>query len=100
MIEYKYDKAIQAENLLSLYSDAGWTAYTSNLPQLQRAVAASRLVISAWEQDELISLVRVVGDGETIAYIQDVWSKQPEQNKGIGKNSCDAFLKKSNTFAR
>ncbi len=85
MIEYKYDKAIQAENLLSLYSDVGWTAYTSNLPQLQRAVAASRLVISAWEQDELIGLIRVVGDGETIAYIQDILVKVAWQNKGIGK---------------
>ncbi len=68
--------------------------------QLQRAVAASRLVISAWEQDELIGLIRVVGDGETIAYIQDVLVKAAWQNKGIGKELMRRVLKKSNTFAR
>lgn len=85
MINYKFDKDIPSEDLLSLYSDVGWTAYTTNLPQLQRAVAASRLVISAWEQDELIGLARVVGDGETIAYVQDILVKEAWQNKGIGK---------------
>jgi GNAT superfamily N-acetyltransferase len=85
MINYKFDKDIPSEDLLSLYSDVGWTAYTTNLPQLQRAVAASRLVISAWEQDELIGLARVVGDGETIAYVQDILVKETWQNKGIGK---------------
>jgi GNAT superfamily N-acetyltransferase len=85
MINYKFDKDIPSEDLLSLYSDVGWTAYTTNLPQLQRAVAASRLVISAWEQDELIGLARVVGDGETIAYVQDILVKEAWQNKGVGK---------------
>ncbi|HPL82210.1 MAG TPA: GNAT family N-acetyltransferase [Anaerolineaceae bacterium] len=85
MINYKFDKDIPSEDLLSLYSDVGWTAYTTNLPQLQRAVAASRLVISAWEQDELIGLARVVGDGEIIAYVQDILVKEAWQNKGIGK---------------
>lgn len=85
MINYKHDKSIPSEDLLALYADAGWTAYTADLPQLQRGVAASRLVITAWYLDELIGLVRVVGDGETIAYVQDILVKKAWQNKSIGK---------------
>ncbi len=85
MITYKYDKSIHSDDLLSLYANVGWTAYTNDLPQLQRGVASSRLVISAWDQDELIGLVRVIGDGETIAYIQDILVKEVWQKKGIGR---------------
>ena len=85
MISYKFDKSIHSDDLFDLYNDVGWAAYTADLTQLQRGVASSRLVISAWEEDELIGLVRVIGDGETIAYVQDILVKKAWQKQGLGR---------------
>ena len=85
MISYKFDKSIHSDDLFDLYNDVGWSAYTADLTQLQRGVASSRLVISAWEEDELIGLVRVIGDGETIAYVQDILVKKAWQKQGLGR---------------
>jgi len=43
------------------------------------------LVISAWDAGELVGLVRVVGDGVTVAYIQDLLVHPTHQRQGIGR---------------
>lgn len=42
------------------------------------------MVISAWDKDELIGLVRVVGDGLTIIYVQDILVLKSYKRKRIG----------------
>lgn len=71
--------------LLALYQDAGWTAYTADPDQLHRAVAASLSVVTAWEDGALIGLTRAVGDGETILYVQDILVHSAHRRRGIGR---------------
>lgn len=72
------------EQLLSLYADVGWTAYTRDPDSLHRAVRNSYEVYTLWLGEELVGLLRVVGDGEHIAYVQDLLVKQAHQGKGLG----------------
>lgn len=51
-------------------------------------------VISAWNEGELIGLIRVVGDGLTIIYIQDLLVLNAYQNQGIAKKLIQLVLNK------
>ena len=72
------------EQLLSLYADVGWTAYTRYPDSLHRAVRNSYEVYTVWLEEELVGLLRLVGDGEHIAYVQDLLVKEAHQRKGLG----------------
>ena len=71
-IVIKEDIIPEIEELLILYNDAEWFTYTNNSIRLKNAVENSLKVLTAWDTDELIGLIRVVGDGQTIIYIQDI----------------------------
>lgn len=78
------NQVISQEQLLELYGSVGWTAYTDQLALLQQAVANSLKVISLWQGEKLCGLIRVVGDGLTIIYIQDILVNPSFQKQGLG----------------
>ncbi|MFR1316639.1 MAG: GNAT family N-acetyltransferase [Clostridium perfringens] len=49
-------------------------------------------MISAWHEEKLIGLIRVVGDGLTIIYIQDIVVLPEYQGNGIGRGLIDSVL--------
>lgn len=73
------------EEIMTLYSDAGWHAYTSNPDLLMRGIKNSLLVYTAWVDNELAGLARIVGDGNTIIYIQDILVLGKYRRMGIGR---------------
>ena len=83
-MEFHTHHNLPTNAILQLYSDAGWTLYTNNPEQLIRAIQNSHYVLSAWDGEELVALLRAVGDGETILYIQDILVLQAYQGQGIG----------------
>ncbi len=93
-ITYKHMKAMNQEQLEQLYSDVGWTAYTKNLDLLQQALQQSLDVLSAWDGDRLVGLIRTFGDGLTILYIQDILVLNAYQNKGIATQLLQMILQK------
>lgn len=93
-IKFQTDKNIDMKQLEKVYDDVGWYAYTKDLSVLEQAIAQSLAVISAWEKDELIGLIRVVGDGLTIIYIQDILVLKSYQNQGIATELLRQILKK------
>lgn len=72
------------DQLLSLYSDAGWSAYTAVPELLLRAVENSLHVVTAWENDQLVGLARAVGDGVSILFVQDVLVHSSFHHSGVG----------------
>lgn len=82
-IIYEQEKNIDQKQLEQLYADAGWTAYTKDIDQLHKAVLQSYDVITAWDEDRLVGLVRTVSDGLTIVYTQDILVLKSYQNNGI-----------------
>lgn len=97
MLEYKQGIIPKADQLLNLYTDAGWTAYTIDPECLVRAVCNSFSVYTAWEGTRLIGLLRTVGDGETILYVQDILVMQSHQRQGIGRTLLTRALEDNQT---
>ncbi|WP_032121194.1 GNAT family N-acetyltransferase [Clostridium amazonitimonense] len=93
-ITYKCIKKFNNEDINMLYEDAGWTSYTTDLPKLMKAIEASLMVVSAWDDDKLIGLIRVVGDGLTIIYIQDILVLNSYKRKGVGTKLFKYVLNK------
>jgi GNAT superfamily N-acetyltransferase len=80
--------------LLGLYAVVGWTAYTGDPDQLKSAIDASYLVLAVRTDDgQLVGLARVVSDGLTIAYIQDVLVAPSFRREGIGGALLDEVLR-------
>ena len=73
------------EQLIELYASVGWRAYTGQPRRLLRAVEKSHQVFTVWQGEELVALLRTVGDGETIVYIQDLLVKPEHQRQGLGR---------------
>ena len=84
MIHYKESKEIKQTDIEFLYSSVKWTNYTNDLEKLKKAIKQSLSVITAWDGEKLVGLIRAVGDGETILYIQDILVHPDFQNKQIG----------------
>lgn len=70
--------------ILALYRSVGWTAYTESPEALSKGFENSLLVLAAYEGDALLGLIRAVGDGHTIIYVQDILVAPEFQRKGIG----------------
>ena len=80
------------EEILRLYSAVGWTAYTDNPDTLEQGFRHSLLTLAAYEGDALIGLIRVVGDGSTIVFIQDLLVDPAHQRQGIATALVRAVL--------
>ena len=91
-MNFRTHKNLPQVQVLNLYNSVGWTRYTAAPDQLQRAIEYSLSVLSAWEADQLVGLLRAVGDGESILYIQDLLVLPSHQRKGVGRNLMDITL--------
>ena len=72
------------EEIFRLYNAVGWTSYTDNMPALKEGYKNSLLVLAAYEGEELLGIIRTVGDGATIVFVQDILVFPDKQRQGIG----------------
>jgi len=93
-MEIKEYKSYKETEIRQLYSEVGWTGYTENMPSLEQGFKNSLLVLAAYENDKLLGIIRVVGDGCTIVLIQDILVFPGEQHKGVGTALMKAVLDK------
>ena len=82
------------KEILKLYSSVGWTAYTDEPQALKLGFQNSLLVLAAYEGEELLGIIRVVGDGVTVVFIQDLLVFPEKQRKGIGTALVKAVLER------
>ncbi|KXB62683.1 GNAT family N-acetyltransferase [Olsenella sp. DNF00959] len=80
------------DEILPLYDAVGWTAYTRDAAALRNGFVHSLLVLAAYEGDELLGVIRAVGDGFTIVFIQDVLVYPERQRQGVGTALVEAVL--------
>lgn len=93
-INFSISKDIDIKQLEELYNDVGWSAYTQDLEVLKQAILQSLDVITVWNDDKLLGLIRAIGDGLTIVYIQDILVLNAYQNKGIASELLQRILNK------
>lgn len=82
------------DEIIHLYRAVGWTAYTDDLNTLRHGYENSLLVLGAYEDHELLGVIRVVGDGFTVVFIQDLLVLPSYQRLGIGSALLDEVLKR------
>ena len=82
------------DEILRLYSEVGWTAYTENMAALEKGYKNSLLVLAAYEGDELLGIIRAVGDGCTIVFVQDILVFPGHQRRGVGTALLKAVLER------
>lgn len=91
-MEIKEYKEYQEDEIQTLYAAVGWTAYTEDLPALEHGFQNSLLVLAAYEDGELIGLIRAVGDGATVVFVQDLLVAPQKQRQGVGTALLKAVL--------
>lgn len=83
-ISIKEYKTYNESEILSLYTSVGWTNYTNHPEMLKNAYANSLKTLGAYENEKLIGIIRVVGDGHSVVFIQDLLVYPEYQRCGIG----------------
>lgn len=91
-MKYVTSKNIDLVQMTELYNSVGWTAYTKNPAALQQAMLNSLFVIAAIDKDKIVGLIRVVGDGISIIYIQDLLIAPQYQRQGVGSHLIELVL--------
>ena len=81
-----------SEELVGLYDSVGWSEYTKDPERLELSLSRSLRVVCARDGDTLVGLARVVGDGLTIIYLQDILVAPSHQRQGIGARLISAAL--------
>ncbi len=87
--ECTYSEAVRA-----VYKSVGWTIYASDPEKLCRAFENSLYVLGAYDGDTLVGILRAVGDGETVVFLQDILARPEYQGQGIGRKLMAEFFRK------
>lgn len=91
-MEIREYRTYNEEEILRLYASVGWTAYTDHPKVLRKGFENSMLTLAAYESEQLLGLIRAVGDGATIVFVQDILVFPKHQRKGIGSALLKAIL--------
>jgi len=83
-IIYKSYKQFKEDEILKIYESVGWVNYTENPDMLRKAYKNSLTVLGAYDGNNLVGIISVVGDGHSIIYIQDIIVRPDYQRSGIG----------------
>ncbi len=87
--EYKNYKS---EEILNLYNSVGWCSYTDRPEMLEHAFEHSLKIIGAYAGEKLVGIIRAVGDGYSVLFIQDILVLPEYQRKGIGTKLLETML--------
>lgn len=79
--------------ILGLYTSVGWTNYTDNPEMLRNAYLNSLKIYGAYVDDKLVGIIRAVGDGFSVLFIQDLLVHPDFQRNGIGTLLLKRMLK-------
>ena len=91
-MEIREYKTYYEPEILRLYASVGWTAYIDQPEVLRKGFENSMLTLASYEDDQLLGIIRTVGDGHTIVFVQDILVFPEHQRKGIGSALLQAVL--------
>ena len=92
-IQYTEEKKFSKEQIEELFLSVNWVS--GKYPdRLYRALLHSSTVITAWDQDRLVGLARVLDDGEMLAYMHYVLVHPDYHGKGIAGTMIEKIKEK------
>ena len=86
MITIKKQEIVKLEDVLNLYQAVGWTNYTNQPQMLEQALSHSLVIYLALDGDAVVGLIRLVGDGFSSVFVQDLIVLPSYQRQGIGSS--------------
>ena len=86
MIKFTKERSVSIDDILHLYQAVGWTNYTNQPQMLEKALSHSLATYLARDDEEIVGLVRLVGDGFSSILVQDLIVLPSYQRQGIGSN--------------
>ncbi|WP_067142006.1 GNAT family N-acetyltransferase [Oceanivirga salmonicida] len=93
-MEIKEYKEFKLKEIFNLYEKVLWTNYTENIEMLTDSYKNSLYIAGAYENDKLVGIVRVVGDGHSIVYVQDIIVLPEYQRNKIGTKLLKHIIEK------
>ena len=93
MITIKKQEIVKLEDVLHLYQAVGWTNYTNQPQMLEQALPHSLVVYLAFDGEKIVGLIRLVGDGFSSVFVQDLIVLPSYQRQGIGSLLMKEALK-------
>ena len=86
MIKITKETSVSLDDVLHLYQAVGWTNYTNQPQMLEQALPHSLATYLARDGEKIVGLVRLVGDGFSSVFVQDLIVLPSYQRQGIGSN--------------
>ena len=84
-INYKINAPIETAQIIELYRNCGLPRPIDDEQRITEMFANSNLVISAWNDDELIGISRSITDFVWSCYLADLAVRKKFQKFGIGR---------------
>ena len=86
MIKILKETSVLIDDVLPLYQAVGWTNYTNQPQMLAQALTYSLASYLAHDGEKIVGLVRLVGDGFSSVFVQDLLVLPSYQRQGIGSS--------------
>ena len=86
MVNITKETSVSVDDILPLYQAVGWTNYTNQPQMLAQALTHSLAIYLARDGEKIVGLVRLVGDGFSSVFVQDLIVLPSYQRQGIGSN--------------
>ena len=86
MITIRKQEIVKLEDVLHLYQAVGWTNYTNKPQMLEQSLSHSLVIYLALDGDAVVGLIRLVGDGFSSVFVQDLIVLPIYQRQGIGRS--------------
>ena len=86
MIKFTKESSVSIDDVLHLYQAVGWTNYTNQPQMLEQALSHSLASYVARDDEKIVGLVRLIGDGFSSVFIQDLLVLPSYQRQGIGSS--------------
>lgn len=97
MITYRETKEFTGDEIEQLFLSVGWES--GKYPEkIVKGLAASSNVISAWDGERLVGLVRGLDDGETVAFLHYLLVDPAYQGMHIGGELMERIMEKYRDF--
>ena len=84
MIKITKETSVSLDDVLHLYQAVGWTNYTNQPQMLAQALSHSLATYLARDGEKIVGLVRLIGDGFSSVFVQDLLVLPSYQRQGIG----------------
>lgn len=90
-IRFEKNQPLEVDGVLTLYRRVGWTQYAENPDLLMAAIEGCQCVVSAYDGEVLVGLIRCVTDSASVVYIQDLLVDPAYQRQGVGRRLMDVL---------